>query len=58
MAKFAYNKAKNANTGYMPFELNYGYHPQMLNKKKDDFRSKFESADKLLAKLKKLMIIY
>ena len=27
MAKFAYNNAKNASTGYMPFELNCGYHP-------------------------------
>ncbi len=28
MAKFAYNNAKNASTGYTPFELNYGFHPR------------------------------
>ena len=27
MAEFAYNNAKNASTGHMTFELNYGYHP-------------------------------
>ena len=27
MAKFAYNNAKNASTGYRLFELNCGYHP-------------------------------
>ena len=27
MAEFAYNNAKNASTGYTPFELNCGYHP-------------------------------
>ena len=27
IAEFAYNNAKNASTGYTPFELNYGYHP-------------------------------
>lgn len=29
MAEFAYNKAKNANTGYMPFKLNYNNHHHM-----------------------------
>ena len=27
MVEFAYNNAKNASTGHMSFELNYGYHP-------------------------------
>ncbi len=27
IAEFAYNNAKNASTGFTPFELNYGYHP-------------------------------
>ena len=27
IADFAYNNAKNASTGYTPFELNSGYHP-------------------------------
>ena len=26
IAEFAYNNTKNASTGYMPFELNYGYY--------------------------------
>ena len=26
MAQFAYNNAKNASTGHMPFELNCSYH--------------------------------
>ena len=57
MAEFAYNNAKNANTGYTPFELNCGYHFQMLYKKKLDSYSKSKSIDKLSAKLRKLMII-
>ena len=36
MAKYAYNKAKNASTGHMLFELNCGYHFQMLYKEKVD----------------------
>ena len=57
MAEFAYNNAKNASTGHIPFELNCGYHPWMLYKKKVDLRSKFKSANKLLAELRKLIII-
>ncbi len=26
IVEFAYNNAKNASTGYMPFKLNCGYH--------------------------------
>ena len=52
MAEFTYKNAKNANTGYTPFELNYGHHPWMLYKKKVDPRSKLKSADKLSAKLR------
>ena len=57
MAEFAYNNAKNINTGRMPFELNCGYHPWMSYKKKVDPRSKLKSVDKLLAELRKLMIV-
>ena len=32
MADFVYNNAKNASTSHTPFELNYGYYPQMLYK--------------------------
>ena len=37
IAKFAYNNAKNINTGYRPFELNYGYYPRVLYKKNCNF---------------------
>ena len=40
----------------MPFMLNYGYYPQMSYKEEVDPRSKFKSADKLLAELRELMI--
>ena len=39
MAEFAYNNAKNASTGYTPFELNFGYHPQMSYEKDVNPRS-------------------
>ena len=58
MAKFTYNNAKNASTGYMPFELNYGYYPQILYKEEFNLRSQFKSADKLALELKQLIIIY
>ena len=47
MAEIAYNNAKNASTGHTPFELNYGYHPQMLYKEKVDPHSKSKSTNKL-----------
>ena len=58
MVKFAYNNAKNASTGHTPFELNFGYQPQMLYKEEVDSCSKSKSADKLLAKLRELMIVF
>ena len=57
MAEFAYNNTKNASTGHTPFELNCDYHPQMSYKEDVDPRSRPKSADKLSAKLKKLMIV-
>ena len=51
IAEFAYNNAKNANTGYTPFKLNCGYHSQMSYKENINPRSKSKSADKLLAEL-------
>ena len=57
MAGFVYNNAKNANSGYTPFELNCGYHPRMLYKEDVDPRSKSKSADKLLTELRELIII-
>ena len=58
MAEFAYNNIKNVNIGYTLLKLNYSYHLQMLYKKNVDPCFKFKLADKLLAKLKELIIIY
>ena len=58
MAEFAYNNAKNASTGYTPFELNCGYRPRMSYEEEVDSRFKSKSADKLSAELRELMIVY
>ena len=39
MAKFAYNNAKNASIGHMPFKLNYNYHLRILYEEDADPRS-------------------
>lgn len=48
MVEFVYNNAKNISIGHIPFELIYGYHSCILNKKAIDPRSNSKSADKLL----------
>ena len=57
MAEFAYNNAKNASIGFMPFELNCGYHPWVLYEENFDLRSQSRSAEELFSKLQKLMTI-
>ena len=57
MAEFTYNNSKNASTGHMLVELNYGYHSQMSYKEKVNPRFKSKSVDKLLAKLRELIIV-
>ena len=59
MAEFAYNNAKNASTGYTPFELNCGYHPHVFYKEEEilDPCSKSKTAEELSSKLRKLMIV-
>ena len=57
MAKFAYNNAKNASTGHLPFELNCGYHSWMSYKEEVDSHSKSKSADELSPELRELMIV-
>ena len=57
MAKFVYNNAKDASIGHTPFELNYGYHPRILYQEDVNPRSRFKSADELLAELRELMIV-
>ena len=58
MAEFAYNNAKNASTGHTLFELNCGFHPQMLYEEDVDPRSQSKLADKLSAELTELMIVW
>ena len=51
MAEFAYNNAKNASTGHMPFKLNCGYHPRVSYKEDLDPRSKSKTMEELSSKL-------
>ena len=55
MAEFAYNNAKNASTGFTPFELNCGYHPQIFYKENLDPRLQSKITGKLSFELRNLM---
>ena len=57
MAEFAYNNAKNASTGYTPFELNCGYLPRVSYEEDIDPCSKSKSADDLANELRELMAV-
>ena len=57
MAKFAYNNAKNANTGCTLFKVNYGYHPRVFFKEDTDPCSQLKTTDRLLAELRKVMTV-
>ena len=57
MVEFAYNNAKNASIGHMPFELNCRYHPQVFYKEDLDSRSKLKTAKKLSFELWNLIAI-
>ena len=57
MAKFAYKNTKNMSSGHTPFELNCSYHLQMFYKKNVNLCSNSNLANKLLAKLKEIIII-
>ena len=57
MAEFAYNNAKNASTGHIPFELNCGYHFRVSYKEDINPYSKSKSANKLLAELQELITV-
>ena len=57
MAKFTYNNAKNASTGYTPFELNCGYHPHVSYEEDLDPRSKSRIMEKLSFELQELMTV-
>ena len=51
MAKFAYNKAKNASTKFTSFELNCGYYPRVFYEKEFDPRLQSKTAKELSSKL-------
>ena len=55
MAEFAYNNAKHASTGYIPFELNCRYHPHVSYKEDVDPRFRSKAADELTEKLRNLI---
>ena len=57
MAEFAYNNAKNASTGHMPFELNCDYHSRVFFKKDSDPCSQSKIANELSAELRELMAV-
>lgn len=58
MAKFAYNNAKNTSISHTLFELNCGNHPNVSYKKDINPCFKTKSVNKLVTKLKILMIVY
>lgn len=57
MAEFAYSNAKNVNTGYTLYELNYGYYPKVSFKEDLDPCSRSYSANKLAKELRELIEI-
>ena len=57
MAEFAYNNAKNANTGHTSFKLNCGFHPQDSFKDNINPHSRSCSANKLAKELRELIDI-
>lgn len=58
MAKFVYNNCKNANNSYISFEFNYSYHLYISFKNKVYLHFRSYLANKLVNKLKNLMIIW
>ena len=57
MAEFAYNNAKNTNTGHTLFELNCNYYLRVFFKENTNPYSQSKTADKLSTKLQKLMTV-
>ena len=57
MAEFTYNNTKYASTRYMPFELNFGYHPCVSYEEDVDPRSRSKAADELTEKLRNLIAV-
>ncbi len=55
MAEFAYNNAKNASTGHIPFELNCAYDLRVSFKEDVDPCLRSRSANELVEELRELM---
>ena len=58
MAEFTYNNFKNAITGHIPFELNFGYHLCVSFGNKCNAHSRSSSAEGLAMELRELMNVY
>ena len=58
MAEFAYNNAKHASMGYIPFELNCRYHPCVSYEEKVKPRSKSKVVNELNKELRNLIAAY
>ncbi len=57
MTEFANNNTKNASTEYTLFKLNCGKYPQISYEKDINLCSRSKSVEKLVTKLKELMIV-
>ncbi len=57
MTEFAYINTKNANTNYMPFELNCGFYLQASKEENINPRSHSKWANKLVNELRELMTV-
>ncbi len=58
MAKFSYNNTQNTSTNHTLFELNYGFHLQVLFKENIDSHLRSHSTNKLVKELQELIKIY
>ena len=58
MAEFAYNNAKNANTGHILFKLNCRYYSCVFYKEDLDLCSKSRTAKELSSELQELITVY
>ena len=54
MAEFAYNNAKDASTGYTPYELNCGFYSRVSYEEDVDPRSRLKTANQLATELQTL----
>lgn len=57
MAQFAYNNAKNVNTEYTLFKLNFGYHFLVFYKKNINLCFRLKIVEEILFELHELVIV-